>query len=119
MDNVIVVKSKKFALHIIRLYKYLINNKHEFVIGNQILKSGTSIGANIKEAVCSMSKREFIAKLNISLKEASETEYWLELLYESSYISREEFTVLYDECKELLRLLTAIIKTSNKNKSPE
>ena len=85
-DNLIVSKSKTFALRIIKLYKYLCNEKKEYVMSKQILRSGTSIGANIREAVRGQSKADFYAKLHISLKEADETAYWLELLNESGYI---------------------------------
>ena len=90
-DNVIVIKSKAFALRIIKLYQYLVNEKKEYVMSKQILRCGTSIGANVKEAIRGQSKADFYAKMNISLKEASETEYWLELLHESSYIENEAF----------------------------
>ena len=111
MENVIVEKSKAFALRIINLYKYLNTNHKISVISTQILKSGTSIGANVKEATRAQSKPDFYAKLNISLKEASETEYWLELLYESEYITKEQFESIYNDCQELLKILTAITKT--------
>ena len=88
-DNIIVDKSKVFALRIIRLYQYLKNEKSEFVLSKQLLRSGTSIGANVKEAIRGQSRADFYAKLNISLKEASETEYWLELLHESEYIEEK------------------------------
>ena len=88
-DNIIVDKSKVFALRIIRLYQYLKNEKSEFVLSKQLLRSGTSIGANVKEAIRGQSRADFYAKLNISLKEASETEYWLELLHESEYIGKK------------------------------
>ncbi|MBR5544528.1 MAG: four helix bundle protein [Clostridia bacterium] len=114
MENIVVVKSKAFALRIIKLYKYLDTNHRISVISSQILKSGTSIGANVKEAIRAQSKADFYAKLNISLKEASETEYWLELLYESEYITKEQFESIYNDCQELLKLLTAITKTQKK-----
>jgi four helix bundle protein len=109
-DNVIVTKSKAFALKIIQLFKFLQAEKREFILSKQILRSGTSIGANIKEAIRGQSKPDFYAKLFISLKEASETEYWLELLHESYYITDEQFNKLYPDCEELLRLLMAITK---------
>ena len=114
MENVIVEKSKAFALRIIKLYKYLDSNYRIGVIATQLLKSGTSIGANVKEAIRAQSKADFYAKLNISLKEASETEYWLELLYESEYITKEQFESIYDDCREILKILTAITKTQKK-----
>ena len=78
------------------------------------MKSGTSIGANVKEAIRAQSKADFYDKLNISLKEASETEYWLELLFESGYITKEQFESIYNDCQELIKILTAITKTQNK-----
>ena len=114
MENIVVEKSKSFALRIIKLYKYLNTNHKICVISTQILKSGTSIGANVKEAIRAQSKPDFYAKLNIALKEASETEYWLELLYESEYITKEQFESIYKDCQELLKLLIAITKTQNK-----
>ena len=114
MENAIVIKSKSFALRIIKLYKHLDAHHKIDVISRQILKSGTSIGANVKEAIRAQSKADFYAKLNISLKEASETEYWLELLFESGYITKEQFESLYNDCQELIKILTAITKTQNK-----
>ncbi len=114
MENIIVDKSKAFALRIIKLYKYLDNNHRIGVIATQVLKSGTSIGANVREAIRAQSKPDFYAKLNISLKEASETEYWIELLYESEYITKEQFESIHSDCEELIKILTAITKTQNK-----
>lgn len=114
-ENAIADKSKAFAIRIIKLYQYLCEAKKEFVMSKQLLRSGTSIGANVREAVNAQSKREFIAKLNIALKEANEVEYWLELLFETDYIVENEFNSIINDCQELLRLLTAIIKTSNRN----
>ena len=114
MENAIVIKSKAFALRIIKLYKHLDTHHKIDVISRQILKSGTSIGANVKEAIRAQSKADFYAKLNISLKEASETEYWLELLFESGYITKEQFESIYNDCQELIKILTAITKTQNK-----
>jgi len=114
MENIIVEKSKAFALKIIKLYKFLDTNHHIGVISTQILKSGTGIGANVRDAIRAQSKPDFYAKLNISLKEASETEYWLELLYESDYITKEQFESIHGDCEELIKILTAITKTQNK-----
>ena len=111
-ENIIVNKSKAFAIRIINLYRYLCDSKKEFVLSKQLLRSGTSIGANVKEAINAQSKKEFISKLNISLKEAFEAEYWLELLYETNYIEKHEFESIIVDCKELLKLLTAIIKSA-------
>ena len=113
-NNVIVDKSFAFAVRIVNLYKHLTETKHEYVISKQILRSGTSIGANIKEAICGQSKDDFAHKLNISLKEASETEYWLDLLVATDYITNEEYESIHNDCLELIKLLTAIIKSSRK-----
>ena len=112
-DNVVVNKSKHFALRIIKLYKYLTNEKSEYIMSKQIMRSGTSIGANIRESVRGQSKADFYAKMNIALKEASETEYWLELIYESEYISKQLFDSIYADCQEIIRLLISITKTQN------
>ncbi len=112
-ENIIVDKSKKFALRIINLYKYLVDEKKEYVLSKQVLKSGTSIGANVKEAIRGQSKADFYAKMNIALKETSETEYWLELLYESEFINKDAFESIYFDCKEILKILIAITKTQN------
>ena len=111
-NNLIVDKSKTFAIRAIRLYKYLCEEKKEYVMSKQLLKSGTSIGANVKEAARGQSKADFIAKLYIALKEANETHYWLELLYESEFIPKDKFESLYKETEELIALLTASIKTT-------
>ncbi len=112
-NNIIVDKSKSFALRIIKLSKYLTNDKNEFVLSRQILKSGTSIGANVKEAIRAQSKPDFYSKMNIALKEASETEYWLELLFESEYITSQEFNSIYPDCEEIIKILVSITKTQN------
>ena len=110
--GIIMSKSKAFAIRIVNLYKYLIDEKKEYVLAKQILRSGTSIGANIHEAVGSISKKEFIAKRQISLKEAKETEYWLELLKETDYISTEQYESINADCVEIIRLLTAALKSA-------
>jgi len=110
-DNAILDKSKAFAIRIIKLFKYLANEKKEYILSKQILRSGTSIGANVKESVRAQSKADFYAKLNIALKEAGETEYWLELLYETDYLSEKQFQSIYPECQEIIKLLISITKT--------
>ena len=95
-ENVILNKSKTFALKIIELYKYLCEEKHEYILSKQILRSGTSIGANAREGSRAQSKADFLSKMSISLKEADETAYWLELLYESCYIDKEKFNIVGD-----------------------
>ena len=106
-DNVIVDKIKKFALRIIKAYKYLADKK-EYVLSKQMLRSGTSIGANVKEAVRAQTTPDFVAKMNIALKEASETEYWIDLLVESEYLTEEAGNSLKNDCVELIKILTAI-----------
>ena len=110
-DNIIVLKSKDFALRIIRLYVFLTESKMEYVLSKQILRCGTSIGANVKEAMRGQSKPDFYSKLNIALKEASETEYWLELLHESNMIDDAAFESIYFDCQEIIRILVSITKT--------
>ena len=110
-DNIIAIKSYKFAVRCVNLYKYLCEEKHDYVIGKQLLRSGTSIGANIKEAIRGISKAEFRAKMSISLKEASESEFWIELLRDTEYITKEEAESLLNDCGELLKLLMSIVKT--------
>ena len=114
-ENLILDKSKAFALRIIKLYNYLRKEKREFVISKQIVRSGMSIGANAKEASFAQSKPAFIAKMNISLAEAGETEYWLELLHESGYIDTSAFNSLNQDNKELLKMLTSIIKSTRES----
>ena len=110
-DNIIAIKSYKFAVRCVNLYKYLCEQKHDYVIGKQLLRSGTSIGANVKEAIWGISKAEFRAKMSISLKEASESEFWIELLRDTEYITKEEAESLLNDCGELLKLLMSIVKT--------
>ncbi|MEM0541306.1 four helix bundle protein [Flavobacterium sp. j3] len=100
-DNIIQDKSFQFAVRIINLYKYLINNKKEFILSKQLLRSGTSIGANIEESIGGYSAKDFLAKLSISYKEARETIYWLKLLKETEYISKIEFDSIYKEADEV------------------
>lgn len=111
-DNHLKTKSKFFAIRVIKLYKHLTKSMSEFVMSKQILRSGTSIGANICEGLAGQSKADFIAKLSISLKEAAETQYWLELLHETEYLTDEEFCSMNKDCSELIALLTSILKTS-------
>ncbi len=116
-QNIIVVKSKSFALKSISLYRHLINEKREFILSKQFLRSATSIGANVREAIRGQSAADFGAKMNIALKEACETEYWLELLQESGYISNIDSAEILNDCRELTKILMAIVKTTfTKNK---
>ena len=111
-ESVTHTKSKLFAIRIIRFYKYLTEEKKEFIISKQLMRSGTSIGANIRESYFAQSQADFIHKLNIALKEADETAYWLELLVESSIIEEHIFNSLYTDVKEIIALLVASIKTA-------
>ena len=113
-NNLILDKSKDFAVRIIKFYKYLCEEKKEFVLAKQILRSGTSIGANARESKNAQSKADFIHKLSISLKEADETAYWLELLIESGMVQEKQVHDLYEANIELIKIMTAIIKTSKK-----
>lgn len=114
-ESIVARKSYAFALRSIKLYKYLVAEKKEFVLSKQILRSGTSIGANIREAEHAQSKKDFIHKMNISLKEANETEYWLMLLKDSEYISQDSFNSIHPDSVELIKLLASIVKTSKTN----
>lgn len=115
-DNAIVDKSKAFAIRIIKLYQYLTSEKQEYTLSKQALRSGTSIGANVRESLRAQSKADFIAKQDIALKEADETCYWLELLHETDFITDNEFESIYAEANELVKLLVSIIKTAKANK---
>lgn len=113
-DNLIQNKSFEFALKIIETYKHL-NRNNEYIMSKQLLRSGTSIGANVHEGIQSQSKKDFVAKLSIALKEASETEYWLRLLHKSNYLSDEKAQPLLNEIKSIIKVLTSILKTSRNN----
>ena len=111
-ENVIQDKSLQFAVRIIKMCRYLRNEKHEYELASQLLRCGTSIGANISESKNAQSRNDFINKLNIALKESDETEYWLKLLYKSEVIDDRSFNSMQKDCSEIIRLLTSIIKTS-------
>ncbi len=111
MDEIIQPKAKKFALRVIKLNKYLVEQKKEYVMSNQILWSATSIGANIVEAQCGFSEKDFLAKMYIAYKESAETLYWLDLLYESKNISEIQYNSLYEDCNEIKNILSSITKT--------
>ena len=111
-DRIIYRKAYSFALEIVKLYKYPSTEKREFVLSKQLLKSGTSIGANINEAISSESKKDFVHKLGIALKEARETLYWLNLLKDSGFITVEQFTGLNNECNSIIKILSSIILTT-------
>ena len=115
-ENIIAEKSKAFALRVIKLYQYLCDKKKEYVISKQILRSGTSIGANVKEAICGQSKADFYAKMYIAYKEASETEYWLEIFAEAGLADREVVRALYRQCGTIRRILVASIRKTCSSK---
>lgn len=110
-DNVVVNKSFKFAIDTVTIYKYLCE-KNEYVLSKQLLRSGTSIGANIREAIDGQSKKDFLGKMNISLKEARETEYWIELLIETGYLDRDIHSAYLKDAKELYKILNSIVKST-------
>ncbi len=111
-DNIVASKSYAFALRIIKLYKYLISEQKEYVLSKQVLRSGTAIGALIREAEHAESKADFIHKMAIALKEANETEYWLMLLKDSEYISEKNHNSIYPDSVELIKLLASIVKST-------
>ncbi|MDD3488559.1 MAG: four helix bundle protein [Bacteroidia bacterium] len=117
MENTVKNKSYAFALRIIKAYRFLSTEQKEFVLSKQLLRSGTAIGALIKEAEHGESKADFIHKMNIALKEANETEYWLMLLHDSDYLESKVFESVVEDCREIIKLLISIIKTSKKNKN--
>jgi four helix bundle protein len=114
-ENVLKEKSYKFALRIVKLYKHLAYEKKEFVLSKQVLRSGTSIGANIAEGNQAQSKPDFIHKLSIAHKEAFETDYWLCLLRDGEFITDKQAQSLLDDCRELQKILTTSIKTAKVN----
>ncbi|MBM2814722.1 MAG: CHP02436-containing protein [Ignavibacteria bacterium] len=115
-ENVIVNKSYKFAVRIIKLYKYLVDDKKEYVISKQILRSGTSIGANINEAQSAESNSDFIHKFSISAKEIRETAYWLNLLKDTLFIDEKSFNSIKKDCDEILKIINSILLTTRENK---
>ena len=114
-ENIVFEKSKKFAVRIINLYKYLNAEKKEYVLSKQILRSGTSIGANVSEALCAISRKDFLAKMYIAFKECAETKYWLDLLCETDYLNKEQYDSIVMDCSEIQKLLSAITKTTKNN----
>ena len=117
MEQSVLNKSFHFAVRIVKLCNYLQEEKKAYVLSKQLLRCGTSIGANVREASQAVSRADFINKLSIALKESVETEYWLELLHETDYLNDAEFHSIYTENKELTKMLTSIINTSKRNDS--
>ncbi len=115
-NSIILEKSLDFAARIVKLNRYLVKEKKETVISKQIIRSGTSIGANANEAVYGVSKADFVAKLQISLKETAETEYWIRLLIKTDYINEQEGISLLNDCLEIKRILISSLKTAKENK---
>jgi len=114
-ENVIVEKSYEFAKRIVKLYIFLAREKNEFILSKQVLRSGTSIGANIEEAQAGQSKKDFIAKISISFKEARETRYWLRLLKDTGILEGELANSLLKDCEEVIYIISAILKSSREN----
>lgn len=116
-DNIILDKSFDFAIRVIKLYKHLCDDKKEYILSKQLIRSGTSIGANINEAQEGQSKRDFIAKMSIASKEARESKYWIDLLIKTDYLNINETHVrsLLNDIEEIVKLLTSIVKSSQEN----
>jgi len=114
--NAAVEKSFEFAVRIVNLYKYMLREQKEYVMSKQLLRCGTSIGANVAEAQRGQSKADFAAKMSIALKEANETQYWLKLLFRTEYLTKDQFESMNSDVQELLSILTAICKTSHSEK---
>lgn len=115
--SIVDEKAYSFALKIIKVYKYLSSAQKEFVLSKQLLRSGTAIGALTREAEHAQSKKDFLNKMNIALKEANETAYWLQLLYDSDFISADIFNEIYPLSNELIKILASIVKTTKNNLS--
>ena len=114
-DSIISQKSFDFAIRIVNLYKYLKDNKKEFVLSKQLLRSGTSVGANIEEALGGQSKKDFISKLSVAYKESRETLYWIKILNKSRYLNQNQSLSLINDCEEIIKIITRILKTSKNN----
>ena len=112
MENIVEKKSFDFAIRVVRLYKYLCDTKKEYILSKQLLRSGTSIGANVAEAQQAQSKADFISKISIALKETTETKYWLRLLNAANYLNDKEIKTILEDCIEIEKLLTSIVKSS-------
>ena len=117
-DNIVLDKSFEFAVRVVNLYKHLCDSKKEYTLSKQLLRSGTSIGANINEAQAAQSKKDFIAKMSIASKEARESKYWIELLIKTEYLDKDNKHTqsLLNDIEELTKLLTSIVKSSQNNK---
>ncbi len=109
--SILSIKAYAFAIRVVNAYKYLSNSQKEFILSKQLLRSGTAIGALDREAIHAQSKADFLNKMNIALKEAYETEYWLQLLYDTEYLDEKTYQSINADCKELVALLTSTVKT--------
>ena len=114
-DNVVKEKSFEFSVRIVNLYKHLTTAKQEYIMSKQLLRSGTSIGANICEAEQAQSTSDILSKMNISLKESSESDYWIRLLHRTSYLNDEEYKSIIKDCRDLTKLLVSIVKSTKEN----
>lgn len=119
MNSIVGEKSENFAVRIVNLCNYLKKEKHENVISRQLLKSGTSVGANINEALNGFSRKDFLAKMYVSFKECRETQFWLKLLYRTGYLNEKEYRSIDADCTELLRILTGITRTTSQSINDE
>ena len=115
MKNIIADKSYKFAIRVVNVYKHMVNDKKEYVLSKQLLRSGTAVGALVREAEHAQSKADFLNKMNIALKEVNETEYWLLLLKDTEYLSQDEFESINKDSSEILKLLISIVKSTKQN----
>ncbi len=116
MSSLVQEKSEEFAVRIINLYKFLSEEQYEYVMSKQILRSGTSIGANLAEAEYAISKSEYLSKVYVALKEANETLYWLRLLQKTKYLSESQYQSIYSDCEEIKKMLSAATKTMKERK---
>ena len=114
-DNIILDKSYLFAVRMVKLFRYLKTEHKEFVLSKQVLRSGTAIGALVRESEFAQSKADFVHKMSIALKEANETDYWIDLLYDTNFITKNMYNDIKKDIKELIKLLVSIVKTSKKN----
>ena len=113
MEDSARFKSKRFAVRIVNMYKYLNDEKREYIMSKQLLRCGTSIGANLAEAECAISRKDFQAKVYIALKECAEAKYWIELLHETEYLTEEQYRSIWSDCEEIRKMLSSTTKTVN------
>ncbi|MBQ3331742.1 MAG: four helix bundle protein [Ruminococcus sp.] len=118
-ENTIYDKSKRFAVRIVNLYRYIKEDKKEYVMSKQLLRCGTSIGANVAESGCAISEKDFLSKLYVAFKECAETQYWLDILFETSFLSEQEYQSISRDCSELKKLLSSITKTTREKMTDE